>query len=47
MRWLSASIARLDEDSRDAAAALADTLARLLVVCVFVDGARASAPSVE
>lgn len=47
VRWLSASIARLDEDSRDAAAALADTLARLLVVCVFVDGARASAPCVE
>jgi hypothetical protein len=45
VRWLSASIARLDADSRDAAAALADTLARLLVVCVFVDAARASAQS--
>ena len=40
MRWLSTSIACLDEDSRETPAALADTLARLLVVCVFADSAR-------
>ena len=39
VRWLSSSIACLDEDSRETPAALADTLARLLVVCVFVDAA--------
>jgi hypothetical protein len=40
VRWLSSSIARLDEDSRETSAALADTLARLLIVCVFADAAR-------
>ena len=40
VRWLSSSIACLDEDSREAPAALADTLARLLIVCVFADAAR-------
>jgi len=40
VRWLSASIACSDEDSRETTAALADTLARLLVVCVFADAAR-------
>jgi hypothetical protein len=40
VRWLSSSIACLDEDSRETPAALADTLARLLVVCVFADTAR-------
>lgn len=40
VRWLSSSIACLDEDSREAPAALTDTLARLLVVCVFADAAR-------
>ncbi len=40
VRWLSSSIAGLDEDSREAPAALSDTLARLLVVCVFADAAR-------
>jgi hypothetical protein len=40
MRWLSASIACIDEDSRETTAALADTLARLLVACVFADAAR-------
>jgi len=40
VRWLSSSIACLDEDSRETPAALADTLARLLVVCVFADSAR-------
>ena len=40
VRWLSSSIVCLDEDSREAPAALTDTLARLLVVCVFADGAR-------
>jgi hypothetical protein len=39
MRWLSTSIACLDEDSRETPAALADTLARLLVVWVFADAA--------
>ncbi len=42
VRWLSTSIACLDEDSREAATALADTLARLLVVGVFADLARGS-----
>lgn len=35
VRWLSSAIANLDRDSPDAPAALADTLARLLVVHVF------------
>ena len=39
-RWLSTSIACLDEDSRETPTALTDTLARLLVVCVFADAAR-------
>ena len=39
VRWLSTSIACLDEDSRETSAALADTLARLLVVSVFADAA--------
>jgi hypothetical protein len=39
VRWLSTSIACLDEDSRDAPAAITDTLARLLVVHVFADEA--------
>jgi len=40
VRWLSSSIVCLDEDSRETPAALTDTLARLLVVCVFADSAR-------
>ena len=40
VRWLSSSIACLDEDSREAPTALTDTLARLLVVCLFADAAR-------
>ena len=40
VRWLSSSIACLDEDPREAPAALTDTLARLLIVCVFADAAR-------
>jgi hypothetical protein len=43
VRWLSSSIACLDEDSREAPAALTDTLARLLVVCAFADAARTHA----
>jgi len=39
VRWLSSSIVCLDEDSREAPAAITDTLARLLVVCVFADAA--------
>lgn len=42
VRWLSISIAGLDEDSREAPAAITDTLARLLVVSVFADAARTS-----
>lgn len=42
VRWLSTSITCLDEDSREAATALADTLARLLVIGVFADEAHAS-----
>jgi hypothetical protein len=45
VRWLSSSIACLDEDSREAPAALTDTLARLLVVCVFADTARTRSDS--
>jgi hypothetical protein len=40
MRWLSSSIACLDQDSRETPAALADALARLLAVYVFADTAR-------
>ncbi len=40
VRWLSSTIACLDQDSRETPAALTDTLARLLVVCVFADSAR-------
>jgi len=40
VRWLSSSIACADGDSRETPAALTDTLARLLVVCVFADVAR-------
>jgi hypothetical protein len=43
VRWLSSSIVCLDEDSREAPAALTDTLARLLVVCAFADAARTRA----
>jgi hypothetical protein len=39
VRWLSTSIACLDEDSRETPAALADTLASLLAVWVFADAA--------
>jgi hypothetical protein len=39
VRWLSSSIACLDENSREAPAAITDTLARLLVVRVFTDAA--------
>ncbi len=42
VRWLSRSIACLDEHSRETTEALADTLARLLVVCVFAEAARRS-----
>jgi hypothetical protein len=42
VRWLAGSIARLDEDSRETPAALADTIACLLVVWVFVDAAMTS-----
>ena len=45
VRWLSSSIACLDEDSREAPAALTDTLARLLVVSVFADAARTRSES--
>lgn len=45
VRWLSTSIACLDEDSRETPAALTDTLARLLIVCVFADAARRGTPS--
>lgn len=42
VRWLSRSIACIDEDSRETTEALADTLARLLVVFVFADAATRS-----
>ena len=45
LRWLSSSIACLDEDSRETTVALADTLARLLVVCAFADAARTGSAS--
>ena len=37
--WLSTSIVHVDQDSPETAAALADTLARLLVECAFADAA--------
>ena len=37
--WLSTSLVHVDQDSPETAAALADTLARLLVVCAFADAA--------
>jgi hypothetical protein len=40
VRWLSASIVCIDEDSRETTAALAHTLARSLGVCVFAAAAR-------
>jgi hypothetical protein len=40
VRWLSSSIACLDEGSPEVPTALSDTLARLLVVCAFADAAR-------
>jgi hypothetical protein len=45
VRWLSTSIACLDEDSRETSAALADALARLLVVYVFAEAARTHSDS--
>jgi hypothetical protein len=45
VRWLSSSIACLDEDSRETSAALADALARLLVVFVFADAAQTHSDS--
>jgi hypothetical protein len=45
IRWLSRAIAELDQDSAEAAAALADALARFLVVCVFSDAAGARSRS--
>jgi hypothetical protein len=39
VRWLSGSIACLDENSPEAPAALTDTLAHLLLVYVFADAA--------
>jgi hypothetical protein len=45
VRWLSGAIAQLDQDSAEAAAALADALARFLVVCVFSDAAGARSGS--
>lgn len=38
--WLSRAVIELDEDSSDGPAALADTLARLLIVWVFADVAQ-------
>jgi hypothetical protein len=40
VRRLSTSIGCLDEDPCEAPAAITDTLARLLVVCLFADAAR-------
>jgi hypothetical protein len=39
VRWLSSAVAKLDSDSPEAPAALADALARLLIVYVFADAA--------
>jgi hypothetical protein len=40
VRWLSHAIINLDQDALDAAAAIADALGRLLILCVFTDSAR-------
>ena len=45
VHWLSSAIAQLHQDSPDAAAAIADTLARLLVVRAFSDAADVGASS--
>jgi hypothetical protein len=45
VRWLSTSNACVDEDSREASAAFADTLAHLLVVYMFADAARTRSES--
>ena len=42
VRWLSRSIVCIDEDSRETTEALADTLARFLVMFVFADVATSS-----
>lgn len=39
VRWLSSAVAKLDCDSPEAPAALADALARLLIVYVFAEAA--------
>ena len=45
VRWLSTSIACLDEDSCETAAALADTLGRLLALSVFTTAAQTGGES--
>lgn len=45
IRWLSGAIAQLDQDSAEAAATLADALARFLVVCAFSHAAGAGSGS--
>jgi hypothetical protein len=43
VRWLSRAIIDLDRDARDAAAAIVDSLGRLLALYVFADVARRAA----
>jgi hypothetical protein len=40
VHWLASAVINLDQDSAETPAALADTLGRLLIVCVFADTAR-------
>jgi len=47
VRWLSSAIVDLEQDSREAPAALADALGRLLVVCAFAHAARHRAASAD
>jgi hypothetical protein len=48
VHWLSSAIVDLDQDSREAPAAIADTVGRLLVVCAFAHAARhCAAPADE
>jgi hypothetical protein len=40
VHWLASAVINLDQDSAETPAALADALARLLIVSVFADAAR-------
>jgi hypothetical protein len=47
VRWLAGAIINLDQDAPDTPAALADSLGRLLALCVFADAARSRADALH